>query len=204
MLQDIKLEPVNMKQFLNTLTGLRLKTYRQILQRGITDWMSEVKTESAKELLPGPNVQSPYQSAKIQPPVPGKLTNRTGRLRSMLLEERGNFRWTGYGNKRVVTDPTKSKSFNGTVRQVTDPKSEHTFEAWWSVYIRDGSAGLINYRGKMSVKDLKKALAFRAMHERGLKGHGPRMFLRPAADKRINLLFTYMQRNFNKYKELIK
>jgi hypothetical protein len=186
----IDITSVNSKEVLSSLSKFKLKTYRIILHRGIAKWMEEVKFDSAKEILPKSKLRSPS----------GRLTNRSGRLSWMLREEgRHGVEWKGIGSRQASTMESKSKSFYGAIKESTS----HDLSAWWSVYIRDGSVGLKNYRGRLSVSDLKKSLAFRAMHERGLKGNAPRQFLMRTAIKIQGKLYPYMQEQFVKYKDLI-
>ena len=193
----IQTSAVNVEQQLALLTDFRLRKFRTLVQWGITKYLGEVKYDSAKEILAGPTGLSPYASAKKQPPVAGRLTRRSGRLQWMLREDGRNLTWKGFGNKVVKVDRATSPSFFGSVKQV-----DNHFEAWWSVHILDGSAGLKNYKGKLGKAALKKSLAFRAMHERGLKGRAPRRYMAPAGEKNKNLpvyIQDNLQRHFNQW-----
>jgi hypothetical protein len=172
-------------EILQTYKAASLKVFRTAVHHGFMDFLADVKTEAIKELLPGPRVhqfgRTRREVYKSHPATTGRLTNRTGRLAMMLADgKKGDLGCTGIGTKLARTKAETSRSFVGTVTH-----DEHYFYGRWSPYVRDDSPALRGVAGstiesQITAKrqvTLKQSMHMRAMHEHGLKGKAPRMYL---------------------------
>ena len=198
---QVKVTTENLTEQARAMTLFHRKIFRKIVQKAIAEWMVDVKKTARDEIIPNTSgTRHPKASARIQPSTAGKLTSRTGALRAMLSE--GNYSgWKNeqFGLTRVTTDNTKFKSFSGTIHFPVNGD----ITAWWSGYVQDNSIGvkmIKPYYKKLGINKLKQLLLFRTMHEIGLKGASPRLYLLPAGKKLQDKLPRRILQMLTRYK----
>jgi hypothetical protein len=164
----------------NKLTGNSAKIakiYRLQMMGSIVDYLDRVRLRSIDFIVPSkyPNIRNPYILSKMQKPVPGKLTERTGALIKMLKD------------KTTWRDPLSTRvrqmdgdAIQGTVKVTTQGvvvSEEYSGEL--RANIRTDSKYWPFNRGKAVGRPDKQQLFMRFRWETGIRGE-KRPFMEPA------------------------
>ena len=131
----------------------------------------------------------PHRAAARQHSVPGKLTERTGRMIAGLREggtpsEQVRM-WNGWGNRVVRTNPSAYATLNGLIKASEKGKTvDHV--GTYSIFVRDNSKAL-NKKPRGVAPATKQQIALRYRWETGIRG-GQRPYMYPSAQKNLRFL----------------
>ena len=202
----------NTEYIAKKILNFKANEYQLAIKLGIAHYMSILRVEAVKEIIPdrtglGPFHDYKYQRFKprVQPVNPVQLTSRSGRLIAGLKEGGPTASPSHFQNldkKHSTTNQSVFKSLNGVIdgggKQTAKSPNVNLFEARWSPFIRTGSDMLQNWQDMFSAKkgssmtEPKKRLAMRFQHENGIRGNA-RMFFYPAHVKNGNKLQALVQ-----------
>lgn len=134
----MKIDFLNARQ-LKKGTKESIKSYRYYAKKAMGEYMILIKRESIKEIRPNPKKLG-YRDL---PSLPDKLTFRTGKMRRGLAEGKSiendlDTYWPKLENVQTNTNRNKLKTLNGIIRM----EKTGQIKAWWSPFVRDGSAAL--------------------------------------------------------------
>jgi hypothetical protein len=170
-----------------------LREDRKIVFKTISDTIDAIRFDAVSNIIPNivGKKMSPARMAKLQPSVPGKLTERTGRLIKM-LQSKGTWNITSQ-RANLTTNSLKgivkvssgknlvSERYVGTLRAAVDDANPFIGQEFGAIQRRDPETGkIINFFRPVT----KQSLVMRFKWETGIRGK-KRQFIDPSAKRKI-------------------
>lgn len=154
---------LNRKEFTRDMKRT-ISRYRTLTQKNLAKVLETARSRASERIIErkDPFTKNPYYLSLIQPPVPGRLTSRTGKLKYM-MENKGNIKyWRNFG-KVIAKNKTAGLAGSVKVNKENRGTNKETYEATWKTSI--GSDSRLFRRVKNGRKETKRTLVMRFMWE---------------------------------------
>lgn len=177
-------------------TNKIMKQHRIALQMGIAAAMTKTRVLASYYIIPNyTGTVHPYYAAKKQPPTPGRLTSRTGKLKFMVGHLANPYsplrHWHGFGKKLVKE---RSVALMGQVKVISLSKTSDKYVGTYRVNIKSGHSRLFDIKRGKPLETLR-TLAVRFNWETGIRGERRPIF------EPISKRMHYEMRKFIKQKD---
>lgn len=173
-----------------------MRNHRIACQKAIAETMTRVRFRASEYIIANTTgIYNPYYARKKQPNVPGRLTNRTGKLKLMLANRASNTNplkgWINFGSKLAKQESVMLQSY---VRAEDITKESETYRGTVRVWFKGGDPRLFDtVRGQP--QESVKTLAVRFNWETGIRGE-TRPFIAPV-NKQAEYDLTKLTREKN-------
>ena len=154
---------LNRKEFTRDMKRT-ISRYRTLTQKNLAKVLETARSRASERIIErkDPFTKNPYYLSLIQPPVTGRLTSRTGKLKYM-MENKGNIKyWRNFG-KVIAKNKTAGLAGSVKVNKENRGTNKETYEATWKTSI--GSDSRLFRRVKNGRKETKRTLVMRFMWE---------------------------------------
>jgi len=154
---------LNRKEFTRDMKRT-ISRYRTLTQKNLAKVLETARSRASERIIErkDPFTKNPYHLSLIQPPVTGRLTSRTGKLKYM-MENKGNIKyWRNFG-KVIAKNKTAGLAGSVKVNKENRGTNKETYEATWKTSI--GSDSRLFRRVKNGRKETKRTLVMRFMWE---------------------------------------
>lgn len=154
--------------------------HRKNIHESMAIAMNNTRIRAHDRIIPNiKKIRNPYASRRIQPPVPGRLTERTGKIQHMLKHSTSSSNplrgWTGIGTNKAAKQ--RSVAFISRIAQKRLTGKTDRYVGTIKVDIRGDSVLFSTYAGRP--RESTRTLAVRFNWETGIRGE-KRSIFKPA------------------------